>query len=163
MLLQKPLGSTTATDSRCSNTWMKMPPLHFVLPGNLTPASSTYPSQCFQCGKDQLEVPKFWFLSVNTNPLLFLSDSSAHIFVFNSWPQHLLSATPRIICTCTNTRGEAAHEVNITSIIVSRKLHFHWDVKFYWSVFNCGYILKKHEPPRRFKHQLSKQSDIKFN
>lgn len=54
MLLQEPQGSTTPTDSRCGNNWIKMPPLHFLLPGNLGPASSTSLSQCFQCGKDQL-------------------------------------------------------------------------------------------------------------
>lgn len=54
MLLQEAQGSTTTTDSRCGKNWIKMPSLHFLLPGNLGPASSTYPSQCFQCGKDQL-------------------------------------------------------------------------------------------------------------
>lgn len=132
MLLQEPPGSTTATDSRCGDNWVKMPPLHFLLPGNLAPASSTYPSQCFQWGKDQLEVPKFWFFSVHTNPLFFLSDSSAHVSVFNSCPHHPLSATSRSVCTCTNTRGgEAAHEMNITRITFSRKLYCYWDIKLY--------------------------------
>lgn len=101
---------------------------------------------------------KFWFLSLYKNLLFFLSDSSAHVSVFKTCPHHLLNATSHIVCTCSNTRGgEAAHEVNITSIIFSRNSYFHWDIKLYWSVFNCGYILKKHEPLTHFKHQLPKQ------